>query len=179
MFNNFHNRVVFGTILEDLLNFGGGGLNPPHPVRHWSWPFHGFPDAVYQFLGWEIKLACESFHVPPSHSVMLSMPWRLHTQSNGVIFEELKATLQIVSIIIFRVFFLDERRDAVSVCVLTCTLPRTSLHSVSRKTSKRFHKDHTRKDNGRWRTSDQRRGFLLSVYQFMTQGDSRALKLPT
>jgi len=29
MFNSFHSRVEFGTILEDLRNFGGG-LNPPH-----------------------------------------------------------------------------------------------------------------------------------------------------
>jgi len=25
IFNSFHNRVKFGTILEDLRNFGGGG----------------------------------------------------------------------------------------------------------------------------------------------------------
>jgi hypothetical protein len=25
IFNSFHNRVEFGTILEDLRNFGGGG----------------------------------------------------------------------------------------------------------------------------------------------------------
>ena len=31
IFNNFHNRVEFGTILEGLRNFGGGGvLNPPN-----------------------------------------------------------------------------------------------------------------------------------------------------
>jgi len=30
IFNGFHNRVGFGTISEDLRNFGGGGvLNPP------------------------------------------------------------------------------------------------------------------------------------------------------
>jgi len=30
VFNSFHNRVEFGTILEGLQNFGGGGLlNPP------------------------------------------------------------------------------------------------------------------------------------------------------
>ena len=29
MFNSFHNRVEFGTILEGLRNFGWGGLNPP------------------------------------------------------------------------------------------------------------------------------------------------------
>jgi len=35
-FNSFHNRVHFGTILEGLLNFGGGGLNTPTPpsVHH-------------------------------------------------------------------------------------------------------------------------------------------------
>jgi len=26
IFNSFHNQVEFGTILEDLRNFGGGGL---------------------------------------------------------------------------------------------------------------------------------------------------------
>ena len=31
IFNSFHNRVVFGTILEDILNFGGGG---PLDVGH-------------------------------------------------------------------------------------------------------------------------------------------------
>ena len=29
VFNSFHNRGEFGTILEGLRNFGGGGLNPP------------------------------------------------------------------------------------------------------------------------------------------------------
>ena len=31
IFNSFHSRVEFGTILEGLRNFGGGGwgLNPP------------------------------------------------------------------------------------------------------------------------------------------------------
>ena len=41
IFNSFHNRAEFGTILEGLRNFGGGGrLEPPqtpHPsVRHWA-----------------------------------------------------------------------------------------------------------------------------------------------
>jgi len=29
IFNNFHNRVEFGTILEGLRNFGGGGVATP------------------------------------------------------------------------------------------------------------------------------------------------------
>jgi len=29
IFNSFHNRVEFGTILVGLRNFGGEGLNPP------------------------------------------------------------------------------------------------------------------------------------------------------
>jgi len=29
IFNSFHNRVEFGTIMDDLRNFGVGGLNPP------------------------------------------------------------------------------------------------------------------------------------------------------
>ena len=40
IFNSFHSRVEFGTILEGLRNFGGGGEfntpNPPLPsVCHW------------------------------------------------------------------------------------------------------------------------------------------------
>ena len=38
IFNGFHNRGEFGTILEGLRNFGGGGVEPPKPppsVRHW------------------------------------------------------------------------------------------------------------------------------------------------
>ena len=31
IFNSFYNRVEFGTILECLRNFGGGGLNPLPP----------------------------------------------------------------------------------------------------------------------------------------------------
>ena len=40
IFNSFHNRVEFGTILEGLRNFGGGGFEPPTPppsVRHCLW----------------------------------------------------------------------------------------------------------------------------------------------
>jgi len=29
IFNSFHNQVEFGTILEGLRNFGGGGFEPP------------------------------------------------------------------------------------------------------------------------------------------------------
>jgi len=32
VFNSFHNRVEFDTILEGLRNFGGGGLNPQPPL---------------------------------------------------------------------------------------------------------------------------------------------------
>ena len=35
LFNSFHNRVEFGTILEGLRNFGGGGgSNTPNPPRY-------------------------------------------------------------------------------------------------------------------------------------------------
>jgi len=38
-FNSFHNRVEFGTILEDLRNFGEGFDRPiPTLVRHWLAP---------------------------------------------------------------------------------------------------------------------------------------------
>jgi len=37
IFNSFHNRVEFSTILEGLRNFGGGGVYFPKlpSVRHW------------------------------------------------------------------------------------------------------------------------------------------------
>ena len=38
IFNSFHNRVEFGTILEGLRNFGGGGFNPPNPPRYATAP---------------------------------------------------------------------------------------------------------------------------------------------
>jgi len=36
IFNSFHNRVEFGTILKGLRNFGGGGVEHPNSpsVRH-------------------------------------------------------------------------------------------------------------------------------------------------
>ena len=37
IFNSFHNRVEFGTILEGLRNFGGG-LNTPNPPRYATEP---------------------------------------------------------------------------------------------------------------------------------------------
>jgi len=37
IFNSFHSRVDFGTILEGLRNFGGGGgLNPPKPAPRYA-----------------------------------------------------------------------------------------------------------------------------------------------
>ena len=42
IFNSFHNRVEFGTILEGLGNFGGWGvLKTPNPptVSHWEYHF--------------------------------------------------------------------------------------------------------------------------------------------
>jgi len=48
IFNSFHNRVEFGTILEGLRNFGEGGFNTPTP------PPLGTPLAIitnlYNFL---------------------------------------------------------------------------------------------------------------------------------
>jgi len=37
IFNSFHNRVEFGTILEGRWNFGEGGVEPPS-VCHWVQP---------------------------------------------------------------------------------------------------------------------------------------------
>jgi len=34
IFNSFHNQVEFGTILEGLRNFGGGGFEPPPPSQY-------------------------------------------------------------------------------------------------------------------------------------------------
>ena len=42
IFNSFHNRVEFGTILEGLWNFGGGGLAPPHPPNRYATALHCF-----------------------------------------------------------------------------------------------------------------------------------------
>jgi len=36
VFNSFHNRVEFGTILEGLLHFGGGGVEPPKPPSRYA-----------------------------------------------------------------------------------------------------------------------------------------------
>ena len=41
MFNSFHNRVEFGTILEGLRNFrGGGGVAPPPQTPPLGMPLH-------------------------------------------------------------------------------------------------------------------------------------------
>ena len=43
IFNSFHNRVEFGTILEGLQNFGGGGVwTPQTPPRYATVLFHIF-----------------------------------------------------------------------------------------------------------------------------------------
>jgi len=34
IFNSFHNLVEFGTILEGLRNFGGGGVESANPPRY-------------------------------------------------------------------------------------------------------------------------------------------------
>jgi len=46
IFNSFHNRVEFGTILEGLQDFGGG-LNIPNPpsVCHCSWWWAYVPET--------------------------------------------------------------------------------------------------------------------------------------
>jgi len=49
IFNSFHNRVEFGSILEGLRNFGGGGFEPPKPpsVRHWYTVKYKHRDSAY------------------------------------------------------------------------------------------------------------------------------------
>jgi len=52
IFNSFHNRVDFGTILEGLRNFGwGGGLKPPKPRRYVT-------VYVWYRLQYYLKLKC-------------------------------------------------------------------------------------------------------------------------
>jgi len=43
IFNRFHNRVEFGTILEGLRNFGRGGLNTPNRPRYATGSNDDFP----------------------------------------------------------------------------------------------------------------------------------------
>jgi len=45
IFNSFHNRVEFGTILEGLRNVGGGGFNTPNPPRYATVSLHIFVRA--------------------------------------------------------------------------------------------------------------------------------------
>jgi len=48
VFNSFHNRVEFGTILECHRNFGGGGVEPPTPPPRYPPAFQQKPaPAVY------------------------------------------------------------------------------------------------------------------------------------
>ena len=49
IFNSFHNRVEFGTILEGLRNFGGGGgvFKHPPPVRHFFCVHDGPTGVTY------------------------------------------------------------------------------------------------------------------------------------
>jgi len=42
----FHNRVHFGTILEGLRNFGGGGVETPNPPRYATTLLRGDPVSI-------------------------------------------------------------------------------------------------------------------------------------
>ena len=65
IFNSFHNRVKFGTILEGLRNLGGV-WNPQPPSRYataagWSWPLY-CPDIH----------PCDYFHATQQYSFICS-----------------------------------------------------------------------------------------------------------
>ena len=74
IFNSFHNRVEFGTILEGLRNFGGvGGLNPPPPnlasVRHCA-KLHGTSIRTAVFWTQRVRVLAAPFtYCAPSHRV--------------------------------------------------------------------------------------------------------------
>ena len=50
IFNSFHSRVEFGTILEGFQNFGEGGLNPPNPPPLGT-PLHGYMYRLLELVG--------------------------------------------------------------------------------------------------------------------------------
>jgi len=93
IFNSFHNRVEFGTILECLRNFGGGGLNTPKPLslRHWHRTkydthlivFHGFPIQSICWINWKPALyTCNTVDAKwPSSNFRLY--WRLLSPLRG------------------------------------------------------------------------------------------------
>jgi len=62
VFDSFHNRLEFGTILEGLRNFGGGVFEPPIPpsVRHWR---KVFGPKVEEVAGCRSSVICTSHGV--------------------------------------------------------------------------------------------------------------------
>jgi len=75
IFNSFHNRVEFGTILEGLRNFGGGGT-PKTP----SWVRHCFPGDM------QVKCACAVFLQRNRNDLVLGMISLLLSQKNAYCF---------------------------------------------------------------------------------------------
>jgi len=59
IFNSFHNRVEFGTILEGLRNFGGGG-EFEHPILPLGTPLLLRFLSLYRVLG---KMCMPSFRI--------------------------------------------------------------------------------------------------------------------
>jgi len=59
IFKSFHNRVEFGTILEGLPNFGGGGVEPtnPPPPRYATDRKGTGVRGDWQFYDWSPSIA--------------------------------------------------------------------------------------------------------------------------
>jgi len=58
IFNNFHSRVEFGTVLVGLRNFGGGGVEPPSPPTLVTplWHVHSRPSLKGKVVSPDLRL---------------------------------------------------------------------------------------------------------------------------
>jgi len=83
IFNSFHIRVKFGTILEGLRNFGRGGFNPQTtlPVRHCTLLYRLFHLGTFPkyiiFKAFSAARSKATIHVPLSHKAPCC--WRAKT----------------------------------------------------------------------------------------------------